>query len=210
MGCCNSKSQEKPKPNADSAQRNSQSPQAAKKEASSPPPSAPAQAPAPPKKSPPRLELPRSSASKKDPKTYKSAHITITTVYEEKDIIKLEQTPRGTIKKSVHFNCPVCLSYYNVILSAKCCKNYLCHQCAKDLLDRDLKEAKVKGNICPSCQHERLELVDVDPAASVKLYTDTFVLSKKDKVAAGAEEEDEDGLEVRDSPLLGDEPDNRV
>ena len=44
----------------------------------------------------------------------------------------------------------------------------------------------------------------------MKLYTDTFVLSKKDKVAAGAEDEDEDGLEVRDSPLLGDEPDNRV
>lgn len=76
------------------------------------------------------------------------------------------------------------------------------------MLDRDLKEGNCNG--CPTCQHELFELGDVDLAASVKLYTDTFVLSKKKKVAAGDEDEDSDGLEVRDSPLLEEEPDNRI
>jgi transposase-like protein len=205
MGCCSSK--RKDDPDAESSLRNSQASPPVKAEAPSQPSSAPSASSHKPH--PPPLQLPRSSVSKQTAKTYKSPHIIITTVYEEKDIIKLEMTPRGTIKKSVHFNCPVCLNYYNVILGGKCCKNYLCHQCAKDMLDRDLKGGK--GAACPSCQGEPLELVDVDPAASVKVYTDSFAVSRKDRGSAVVKgEEEDDGLEVRDSPLMLDEPDNRV
>ena len=204
MGCCSSKRQEKEKPKAGFSPRDTT---VAQKQVVHPP-AEPAGQPAAKKKPPPKLELPRNSVPKRDPKTYKSPHVTITTVYEERDLIKLEMTPRGTIKKTVHFCCPVCLNYYNAILASTCCKNYLCHQCAKDLLDRDLQGAK--GVACPSCQQEPLVLNDVDPGASVKLYTDTFAITRKDVPRNHQEDEDSDGLEVRDSPRGSDEPDNRI
>lgn len=210
MGCVAAKNSSKDKPKGNFSPRDTSGPQPAASEASARPSPAPVKAsqappPANKKNPPPRLELPRHSMPKKDPKTFKSPHIAITTAYEEKDIIRLEMTPRGTIKKSVHFNCPVCFSYYNVILSSQCCKNYLCHLCAKDLLERDEKGGK--GIACPSCQHEPLLLADVDLEASVKVYTDTFAITGKGK--AGEQMVEEDGLEVKDSPRRMDDPDNR-
>jgi len=153
------------------------------------------------------LELPRSSAPKKPPTSFKSPHVCITTVYEAKDIIMLEMTPRGTIKNSVHFSCPICFNYFNVVLSSQCCKNYLCHRCAKDLLERDGKGGE--GVACPTCQQEPLVLEDVDLQASVKVYTDTFAITVKREREELREEED-DGLEVKDSPLRIDDPENRL
>ena len=32
------------------------------------------------------------------------------------------------------YNCPVCFRYFNTILKADCCENYLCHYCVREII----------------------------------------------------------------------------
>ena len=42
------------------------------------------------------------------------------------------------------YNCPVCFRYFNTILKAKCCENYLCHYCVRNIIISNLFYVKKK------------------------------------------------------------------
>jgi superfamily II helicase len=165
----------------------------------------------------PHLQLP----AVKEPHNYSSPHVLISTYYEETDITKMELTPRGTIKKKVCFNCPICMDYFNLVLVTACCGNYICHRCAKSMLDSSLA-FEIR---CPHCNADPLILGDVDLSKSVKMYSDSFANPKTKKAtdpkplstipereSSRRDSYDLDRLEVKDSPRGMDdsEVDNRV
>lgn len=89
--------------------------------------------------------------------------------YAVNDIIKSERTPPSTQRKFTLFNCPICLMYLSHMLVTKCCSNYLCHFCVRDLQGKDLC-----FNLgCPHCKALPIHLVDVDPQSSLKKYSDS-------------------------------------
>ncbi len=75
-------------------------------------------------------------------------------------------------RKVFKYYCPICLRYFNTILVSNCCDNYICRFCIGDMA----KKAKNESNFTISCSHcNTLEykLLDVDPKAPLRVYTDT-------------------------------------
>ncbi|CAI2374705.1 unnamed protein product [Moneuplotes crassus] len=75
------------------------------------------------------------------------------------------------------YNCPVCLRYFDKILAGKCCGNYLCHLCIGDFIQMADRNKHYKMR-CPMCNHEELNLQDVNPDEEVKKYGNTFISAK--------------------------------
>ena len=70
------------------------------------------------------------------------------------------------------FYCPVCLRYFNHILTSNCCNNYICRFCIGDMA----KRAKFANNYvirCTHCYKDEFLLTDADESLKPREYTDT-------------------------------------
>ena len=66
--------------------------------------------------------------------------------------------------------CPVCFRYFNHMLKATCCQNYVCRLCIGQML---LKAKQLKNEMrCAHCMSEKFAMVDVHPDEKVREYTD--------------------------------------
>ena len=75
-------------------------------------------------------------------------------------------------RKIYKYYCPICLRYFNTILVANCCDNYICRFCIGAMA----KKAKTDSNYritCSHCTSSEYKLFDVDPLAPLRVYTDT-------------------------------------
>jgi hypothetical protein len=75
-------------------------------------------------------------------------------------------------RKIFKYYCPICLRYFNAILVSTCCDNYICRFCIGDLAKKAKNDTKFKI-LCSHCMTEEYKLVDVDPDAPLRIYTDT-------------------------------------
>ena len=81
-------------------------------------------------------------------------------------------------RKIFKYYCPICLRYFNTILVSTCCDNYICRFCIGDMAKKAKTDTKFKI-VCSHCTAEEYKLVDVDPDAPLRVYTDTpFKLSE--------------------------------
>jgi len=62
--------------------------------------------------------------------------------------------------------------YLSVILKSKCCQNYVCHFCVKDIYVRN-KANLDKPTFCSFCNTIKPSYQDVTPDETVKYYTDS-------------------------------------
>ena len=94
-------------------------------------------------------------------------NLVLKTKYSLQDVKKFDQTPPPSKKNFYRYNCPICLCYYSKILVTRCCEHYICHYCVADLQNTsDLG--------CPVCRACPFKVVDVNPQASVKAFSDSY------------------------------------
>jgi len=63
-----------------------------------------------------------------------TTNIAFNSKYEMEDIDYCDFIPDDPeARKKYKYYCPICLRYFNTILTSDCCKNYLCHLCLNDL-----------------------------------------------------------------------------
>ncbi|CAG9320775.1 unnamed protein product [Blepharisma stoltei] len=95
--------------------------------------------------------------------------VLIDTKVSPDDIKSADFTPAATQNISYPYTCPICFKFYSHILVTKCCKNYICHFCAKHL------QAKMVNFeiACPHCKSNPVVLTDVDLNDPVKKYSDS-------------------------------------
>jgi hypothetical protein len=89
-----------------------------------------------------------------------------------KDKIKFLDNFDGTKCDIYRYCCPVCLRYFNHILTSSCCHNYICRLCIGEMA----KKAKTSlGYIirCVHCMTDEFRLSDVNQKDQPKDYTDT-------------------------------------
>jgi hypothetical protein len=97
---------------------------------------------------------------------------------------RVEDTPQGQDAQRFAFECPLCFFYCERTLVTSCCKNYICHQCAKEwwagkaptaLASRCLPRGRIEAPIaCPNCNSDDgFVLADVDPKARIRRYVDS-------------------------------------
>ena len=75
-------------------------------------------------------------------------------------------------RKVFTYYCPICLRYFNTILVSSCCDNYICRFCIGDMARKAKTDDKYKIH-CSHCCADDYKLVDVDPSAPLRVYTDT-------------------------------------
>lgn len=92
--------------------------------------------------------------------------IEIITKYRTADVKFMDKTPCDP-DNSLKYCCPVCMRYLSVMLETLCCRNYLCHLCAYDLM-----EPKPFIVRCPHCNSNYLRLRDVKKGPA-KVYSDS-------------------------------------
>mmetsp|Transcript_22669 Transcript_22669/g.40811 ORF Transcript_22669/g.40811 Transcript_22669/m.40811 type:complete len:127 (+) Transcript_22669:750-1130(+) len=93
--------------------------------------------------------------------------IEIITKFRTEDVEVMDKTPMGP-HKGVKYCCPVCMRFFSAMLEAECCRNYLCHLCANELMQP--KPFLVR---CPHCNSSSLKLRDVGGKGPTKKYSDS-------------------------------------
>lgn len=124
---------------------------------------------------PPREQIlpppqpPRPPVAVSNPVAKKSNAVKINSALEIGDIAVYDYTPTSTFQGKFRYSCPVCLRYFSHMLITACCANYLCYFCADDLTEKTL-HFEVR---CPHCNATPIVLSDVEPGATVKVYSDS-------------------------------------
>ena len=75
-------------------------------------------------------------------------------------------------RKIFKYYCPICLRYFNHILVSTCCDNYICRFCIGDMARKAKQDVKFQI-VCSHCTANDYKLLDVDPDAPLRVYTDT-------------------------------------
>ena len=75
-------------------------------------------------------------------------------------------------RKIFKYYCPICLRYFNTILVSSCCDNYICRFCIGFLAKKAKTDSKFRI-LCSHCCADDFKLLDVDPEAPLRIYTDT-------------------------------------
>ncbi|CAG9314699.1 unnamed protein product [Blepharisma stoltei] len=107
--------------------------------------------------------------------------VIIDSKYSKDDIKALDHTPSNTQSNFFPYSCPICFKYFTSILTTKCCKNYICLQCATDLKTKFLNFEVV----CPHCRASPLHAIDVTLESPIKKYTDTQESKNETTKSAG-------------------------
>ena len=99
--------------------------------------------------------------------------VRIKTTVSKEDLQYVETFPTTKAEQKIYkYTCPICLRYFNTILVASCCQNYLCRLCIGDLAKRAKKDPSFVITCC-HCFADDYRLTDVDHKNEVKFYTDT-------------------------------------
>lgn len=100
--------------------------------------------------------------------------VRIRTQISKKDVLVRDYYPvhNKEERKIFKYYCPICLRYFNTILVASCCDNYICRFCIGDLAKRAKNDDKFRI-FCSHCCAEEYKLIDVDLEAPLRVYTDT-------------------------------------
>ena len=104
-------------------------------------------------------------------------------------------------RKIFKYYCPICLRYFNHILVSTCCDNYICRFCIGDMARKAKQDVKFQI-MCSHCTANDYKLLDVDPDAPLRVYTDTpfkLVSSVKKSVQQSPAMLFSDGLAAREA-----------
>lgn len=116
-----------------------------------------------------RPPLPRSRDPSPPKPTVVSPKVKLDSKFTIEDIKFSDITPASTQKVTYPYSCPICFKFLSVILTAKCCKNYICHFCINDLQNKNLNFEIT----CPHCKAQPLCAIDVELGATIKKYSDS-------------------------------------
>lgn len=99
--------------------------------------------------------------------------VRIKTSISKNDVRFVAEYPSEQHEQALYkYCCPICLRYFNLMLTSSCCKNYICRLCIGDMAKRAKRDREFIIR-CAHCLEEDFKLTDVGPEETVKHYTDT-------------------------------------
>lgn len=104
--------------------------------------------------------------------------------------LSLSYTPCSKLEKEQYqYYCPICMMWFQDILSTVCCANYICQQCFTEYIERygySIIDGSIQLNVvaniqsrkkdifCPHCQSEQhFSVSNVDSQKAVRSYVTT-------------------------------------